>query len=226
MRRLALAAAALLALLPAPAARADGDPASDVLLSQDVFLPYQPNVVSKGMADALSTTVKRAEARGFGMKVAVLADPRDLGSAGQLFNQPQRYADLLTQELSLNVVHGTRLSGPRVLTVFPGGLGGNNLGDTAGDALAGLVPADGAGADGIARTAAVAVGKLAAAAGKPIAMPRLPSASAGPASSGGGGIPTAVLFVAPVLLVVLVVVALDARRGEDDGPPREELVEG
>lgn len=217
MRRLVLLTALVAALAPAAPAWADGDPASDVLLSQDVFLPYAPNTVSKPLAAALAETVKRAGARGFGVKVAVVADARDLGSAGQLLGQPQRYADLLTGEITTNVAHGTGVGGPRVLTVLPSGLGGNNLGDHAGNALDGLLPPDGGGADGLARTAAIAVGKLSAADGKPIELPALPQASAAP-SSGGGGIPSWVLFALPVLVVVLAVVALNARSGADDDP--------
>lgn len=207
-----------LTLSASPAARADGDPASDVLLGQDVFLPYAPNRVSKPMEDALTATVKRARARGFPVKVAVIADRRDLGSVGQLFGEPQKYADLLTTELSLSGTHGPRVERPRVLTVLPGGLGGNNLGDSAGDALAGLLPAEADGPDGLGRTAAVAVGRLAAAAGRPIAMPELPEADA--AAGGDGGVPSVLLFGAPVLLVVLAVLGVNARLGKgSDEPP-------
>lgn len=211
-----LVAAVLVHVLPA---WADGDPASDVLLGQDVFLPYAPNSVSKPMEDALTATLERARKRGFAMKVAVIADRRDLGSVGQLIGEPQQYADLLTEELSLNVTHGRRLAAPRVLTVLPTGLGGNNLGDTAGDALQGVAPDPDGGPDGLARTAAVAVGRLTEAAGKPIAMPELPEA--GSAGSGGGGVPSAVLFGVPVLLLVVVVIGLNARMGKDDRPVEE-----
>ena len=76
MRRLvpiALAAAAL-AGLAAQAGRADGDPASDVLYFQDVFLPYV-----KPSADAaakLTATVAAANKAGFRIKVAVIAPSR------------------------------------------------------------------------------------------------------------------------------------------------------
>ena len=211
---------AVAALAPAAAARADGDPASDVLLSQDVFFPYAPNGVSRPLQQALQTTVARAKGKGFALKVALIADVRDLGSAGQLLREPQRYADLLTTELSLNVTHGREVQAPRVLTVLPTGLGGNNLGDTAGDALEGVLPAEADGPDGLARTAAVAVGKLTQAAGRPIVMPELPAASGASASSGAGsgGVPSLVLFGAPVLLLVLVVVALNVRSATLDEP--------
>ncbi len=218
-RRAALlgALAALLAVVPAGPARADGDPASDILLAQDLFLPYPPNGVSAPVARALQTTLGRARARGFPVKVALVADARDLGSAGQLFAAPQDYADLLTQELTVNVVHGRELELPRVLVVLPSGLGGNNLGDTAGTALEGLFPPEAEGPDGLARTAARAVSRLAAAAGHPFALPPLPAAvAAGSGGGGGGGLPSGVLFGAPVLLVLLVVGALTLRRAEPE----------
>jgi hypothetical protein len=224
--RRALLTVLLLALLAPAAAHADGDPASDVLLAQDVFLPYPPNRVSGQVEEALTTTLARAKAKGFPVKVALIADPRDLGSVGQMFGTPQKYADLLTQELSLNVTHGRGLAKPRVLTVQPAGLGGNNLGDDAGAALEGLAPAEDEGADGLARTAAVAVGKLAAAAGRPIAMPELPGAGTAAGDDGGGGVPAFVLFGAPVLLVVLAVVALNLRMGKPEDAPADEPVPG
>ncbi len=221
MRRIPalLSALAVAAFGPVAVARADGDPASDVLLSQDVFTPYAPNTVSKPVKAALDETVKRAKQEGFPVKVALVADRRDLGSAGQLIGEPQKYADLLTQELSLNVNHGSGLTSPRVLVVLPAGLGGNELGDNAGTALEDVLPDPAEGADGLARTAAVAVGKLAAADGKAITLPALPAASAAPADGGGGGVPGFVLFGAPVLVVLLVVVGLNARAGS---PPDAE----
>lgn len=206
-----------LALCPASAA-ADGDPASDVLLGQDIFLPYAPNTVSPPVAAALKTTVARAKKEGYEVKVALIADVRDLGSVGQLLTKPQEYANLLTQEISLNAVHGTKVEQPRVLTVQPAGLGGNNLGDNAGDALDGVSPQKSA-PDELARTAAIAVGKLAAADGKPIAMPELPEAAAGPGE--GGGPPAWLLYAVPVLLVGLAIFGVNARMNRLADPAEE-----
>ncbi|MBA2347030.1 MAG: hypothetical protein H0V81_01935 [Solirubrobacterales bacterium] len=205
-----------LALLLSPAsAMADGDPASDVLLAQDIFLPYAPNTVSPPVAAALKTTVERARKEGYAIKIALIADARDLGSVGQLLNKPQDYANLLTQEISLNVTHGDTIPEPRVLTVQPAGLGGNNLGDNAGDALEGVLPEQGA-PDELARTAAVAVGKLAAAEGKPIDLPELPAAAAAPGED-GGGLPAWLLYTAPVLLVGIAIAGMNARMSRVDG---------
>ena len=207
LRSLLVAALLLAVLLPA-VARADGDPPSDILLRQDVYFPYTPNEVSPEMRKALTDTVARAKQAGYELKIALVAAPADLGSVAAMFGQPQPYADLLTQELTLTVQHGPALKGPRVLAVQPGGFGGNNLGDNAGPALGDLVPEDGA--DGLARSAAVAVDRLARADGKPFPMPRLPAVAA-VEGSGGGGIPGFVVFGAPVLLIVLVLVALNLR---------------
>lgn len=209
----------MLALLLSPAvARADGDPASDVLLGQDLFLPYAPNTVSPALVAALKTTQKRATEKGFPVKVALIADVRDLGSAGQLLTQPQAYANLLTQEISLNVTHGSAVEAPRVLTVQPAGIGGNNLGDNAGDALDGVAPGDNPAPDELARTAAVAVAKLAEADGKPIALPELPAAASAP--GGGGGLPGWLLYAAPALFVGLAVAGVNARLGREEEPEK------
>ena len=73
MRRAALVALAVLALLPAAAA-ADGDPASDVLLAQDVYYPYAPKV-SKPMSTALNGLLARVRKSGYPMKVALIQAP-------------------------------------------------------------------------------------------------------------------------------------------------------
>lgn len=209
---LCCAAAALPAGLPA-AARADGDPASDVLIGQDAFYPYAPNTVARGLQQALNTMLKQAKARRFEMKVAVVAATTDLGAVPQLFTEPQKYADLLTSELSFN----TR---PRVLVVLPSGLGGNNLGDGAGPALAGITPETAAGPDGLARAAMLAVGRLTAANGTPVPVPAVARQSGRAAGRRDGGTSPLLIFGGPVLLVAAAA-AFAALRGrgreeEDD----------
>jgi hypothetical protein len=191
---------------------ADADPASDVLLSQNVFLPYPPNVPAKPLQTALTEVVARAKRAGYEIKVALIAAPTDLGAVPDLFSDPQKYADLLTQEISFN-------EKPRVLVVLPGGLGGNNLGDNAATALGSAqVPAN-AGADDLARTAITAVGKLASADGHPVAVPAVPKSSGGTGGAGGGtsGPPALVLFGVPVALIALGA-GLAAWRGRQQRP--------
>src|SRR3954465_6582809 len=154
-----------LALLALPAtAAADGDPASDVLLGQDVFYPYAPNTVSKPVRGALDSMVAAAKGKGFGVKVALIAAPPGLGAYPYLISDPQKYADLLTKEITFNTK-------PRVLAVLPSGIGGTNLGANPAAALADASPKSDGGGDALAQTAMVALGKLTKAAGKPVPVP-------------------------------------------------------
>lgn len=205
-RALAIAAALLVAVTPATAL-ADGDPASDILLSQDVFYPYAPNIVAKPLQTALNGMVAAAKKKGFAVKVAMIASRSDLGSVPQLYDDPQRYADLLTQEISFN-------SKPRVLVVLPAGIGGNNLGDNAGTALQTVTVPSEPGPDGLARTALVALGKLTAADGKPVPVPYVPETK----KAGKSSTSPVLVFGVPVLLVALAAAAAArrSRRREDD----------
>ncbi|MEA2170812.1 MAG: hypothetical protein QOF76_4112 [Solirubrobacteraceae bacterium] len=168
MRTIALALT--LMVLAAPAAWADGDPASDVLLSQDSFLPYAPPVQPK-LATALKAVLKQARDAGFPMKVALILTANDLGAYPQMFNTPQPYADLLTRELSALNPHGDPLKAVHLLVVMPGGFGGNNLGDGVDAALAPVKIQADAQSDGLARAAIEAVARLATANGHQVAVP-------------------------------------------------------
>jgi hypothetical protein len=115
MQRLfTLATLVLVASFCATTARADGDPASDVLYVQDVFVPY-PSPSADTVA-TLETVVKQANAGGFRLKVAVLASQTDMGTARSLFNRPGDYAKFLGYELSYNY-EGV------LLVVMPAGFG-------------------------------------------------------------------------------------------------------
>ena len=119
VRRACLAAAVAVTALGAFAgsARADADPASDVLLYEDVFVPYS-DAVSEELDEDLSAVLKEARARRKPMKVALIAAPQDLGGVGGLFGKPQEYARFLGQELGI----GSR-NDDTLLTVMPAGLG-------------------------------------------------------------------------------------------------------
>jgi hypothetical protein len=106
--------ALVLLLSIAPVAVADGDPASDVLIDRNVFLPYPPP--SAASAGSLEREVSAAYAKNFRVKVAVIAAPSDLGSIPSLFAKPDQYAAFLGQELELYYV------GP-LLIVMPAGYG-------------------------------------------------------------------------------------------------------
>jgi hypothetical protein len=88
---------AVLALILVQSAVADGDPASDTLISQRVFLPLTTRY-SLGHAGRLTRLLDDAKKKGFPLKVAVIARRADLGAIPSLFGQPQRYARFLGQE--------------------------------------------------------------------------------------------------------------------------------
>ena len=97
MKRLALIA--VLALLVPAAARANGDPASDVLLTDQVFLPFEAPI-SKSAQDDLRETVAEANKKGFKIRVALIAFTSDLGTATALWGHPQDYSKFLGKEIA------------------------------------------------------------------------------------------------------------------------------
>jgi len=112
-RRVALIV--LLALLVAvPAARADGDPASDYLLGQPTFVPTDDGIPS-GYANQLLAAVNATKARGYEIRVALIGSNYDLGAVGSLWKKPREYARFLGQELAF-VYKG------RLLVVMQNGL--------------------------------------------------------------------------------------------------------
>jgi hypothetical protein len=106
--------AAALAGSRAPAALADGDPASDVLVYQPVFFPYDH--APAALQRRLNGLVKSANQQGYKIRVAVIQSPRDLGSIPTLFGKPSVYARFLSSELS-------SIWRDRVLVVMPSGYG-------------------------------------------------------------------------------------------------------
>jgi hypothetical protein len=110
-----VALAAVAAALLAATARADGDPASDYLIGQSVFAPYDKNIPTAD-AGRLTLLVGNAKSKGFRIKVALVGVRSDLGAVTSLWRQPQRYAQFLSQELFF-VYRGT------LLIVMPNGYG-------------------------------------------------------------------------------------------------------
>ena len=186
------------------AALGDGDPASDTLPAQDAYYPYSPPV-SEPLVASLSGLLKRVRAAGFPMKVALIETVGDLGSYPQLFNDPQRYADLLASELPTQA--DQRVNGAfHLLVVMPGGFGGQHLGDGVNRALD-PVRIDVAGSsDGLARAAIEAVARLATVNGHPTPVPAAaaPAHSAG-GTGGGGTLPW--VFIGPLAVLVLAAAA-------------------
>jgi hypothetical protein len=161
---------AALALVAAGTARADGDPASDFLLTQKVFLPYDGRV-SATRSRQLAALASDAARDGYPIRIALIASPTDLGSVTALWAKPQQYAKFLAAEVSF-AYRG------RLLIVMPAGLGTYQLGHPSGSqrrALAGLKVAPGA--NGLAATAVTAVERLDAARGITLRAPRVTSPS-------------------------------------------------
>jgi hypothetical protein len=118
MRRAAVLVALTAGLVLAPTASANGDPASDVLLTQQVFVgPEVP--LTQHDKDALTKTVAAANERGYPIRVALIAFTGDLGTAYSLWRKPQDYAKFLGSEVAF--VYGKRL-----LVAMPAGFGVRN----------------------------------------------------------------------------------------------------
>jgi len=106
--------AALAAAVTTPVSRADGDPASDYLLVQNVFFPSPPP--SPSVRAALERAVDSVYSHGDRLKVALISTVDDLGAIASLFGKPTEYARFLGIEL------GLWYGGP-LLVVMPSGLG-------------------------------------------------------------------------------------------------------
>jgi hypothetical protein len=166
------------ALLCAPVpALADGDPASDMLLVQNVFYPFSPPV-APAIQRTLNAETAAAKRAHFPIKVALIASPADLGAIPSLFAKPQQYADFLDQEISF--FGGKQL----LLVVMPNGYGVQGLTPSGTAAARKLPPPAGRASDDLARAAIAAVPKLAAAAGHPVGAV---SGGSSAGSSGGSG---------------------------------------
>jgi hypothetical protein len=211
MRRAALLALVSLALLPAVAA-ADGDPASDVLLAQDVYYPYAPKA-SEPMSTALDALLARVRKSGYPMKVALIETPADLGAYPSLFGDTQSYANLLAKEIAFN-------SHPHLLVAMPSGFGGDNLGANIDSALKGIKVDGAAKSDGLVQAALAAVARIATANGHRTPVP--PEATAALASSKASSnrsTPSVLVYGGPALLALISVAVLIAvgRRREREG---------
>ena len=190
--------AALFALAGAwhPAlARGDGDPASDVLATQALFLPQDAGATPAQRAE-LTALLQTAARRGYPIRVALVASSADLGSVTALSRQPQAYARFLGQELAF--VH----KGP-LLVVMPNGLGLTQLGRPLPGQAA--LAAPGAG-QGLADAAITAVRRLAAAAGHP-----LPVSSVQAPRTGGSSDAIAWIVLAAGALAIAIAWGLSLR---------------
>ena len=198
-----LVAAVVVAASPAPA-RADGDPARDVLATQSLFLPHDAGIplAQQGQLTALVQDAARA---GYQVRLALIATRSDLGSVTELWREPQTYAQFLGQELSL-VYRGP------LLVVMPNGFGFWRAGSAGADersVLRGVRIPSAPGGLGVAALGGVQ--HLAAAAGHDVAIP--PAANVAPPHSSDPGAIVA-LAIGAALIVVAWAASLRAR------PPR------
>jgi cytochrome oxidase Cu insertion factor (SCO1/SenC/PrrC family) len=172
-----LATVAVSFMRTVPAARADGDPASDYLYAASAFVPYdaQPNSPA---ANELGKIVKKANHAGYQIRVALIASAEDLGSDIPLWLKPQQYANFLGTELSL-VYRG------ELLVVMPNGLGiyHDRHNATAQRRLLTTVRSS-SGKSALERTAMSALRRLSSAAGHPLATTASAPAASHAASSG------------------------------------------
>ena len=192
---------ATLAIVLAPAsALADGDPASDVLIGENVYYPYSP-AVSTSLQKRLNGETAAAARAHFPIKVALIPSPADLGAIPTLFGKPQQYAHFLEQEISfLNVK-------PLLLVVMPDGYGAQDLGPAATKAVASLNKPASAHGNDLARAAIGAVPKLAAAAGHR-------AANVSSAATPGGtdpALPAAILAAAAIAGAAIVLLVRSRR---------------
>jgi hypothetical protein len=104
-----------LGLLAVPAAQANGDPASDILITEQVFLPFEAPILTSASGE-LTKTVAEANKRGYRIRVAVIAFTGDLGTAVSLWRHPQDYAKFLGSELAFSYSN-------RLLVAMPAGFG-------------------------------------------------------------------------------------------------------
>ncbi len=204
MRRAVLLLLALaLALLVPAGAQANGDPASDVLLTDQTFLPFEAPISASAKSD-LQKTVAEANAKGYPIRVAVIAFTGDLGTAVSLWGKPQPYSKFLWNELAFEY-------NKPVLVAMPAGFGfyrGNGKPVDKEVAVLkgvkpGTIPTD------LTESAATAVRQLAAAQGVKVAKP----------SSGGSSTRDRVLILVGALVVLALVLFFPARllrrRGRD-----------
>jgi hypothetical protein len=199
MRR-ALLLAAVSAFLVVPAARADGDPASDVLLAQDVFLPYS-GTIPVGLGRQIEAGVEAANKSGYKLKVAIIAGRTDLGLAQSLWLKPKQYARFLGSELRF-LYKGT------LVVEMPNGFGVYSASRPVGREqrlLDGV--AVGPGPQGLGQAMVVAIGKL--------------SPSAAKATRGGGGsdvLDRVLIGVGAAVLLAALVLAGRAVKHRRDAP--------
>jgi hypothetical protein len=203
-RLLPLAAVALICV---PMARADADPASDVLYTQRIFLPFFGPKIAPACATSLKDLVTKAWDKGYKIKVALIAAPADLGGIPQLYGQPKTYAKFLGQELVF------LYKGP-LLVLMPNGIGFFNYKRpvTREYGLLSKIPV-GSGTDGLCSAAITSVARLAG-----LPAPKSPSSPTSSKSSSGPWTIIGIVAGGAVLLALMLVLGPRAIKRRRTGP--------
>jgi cytochrome oxidase Cu insertion factor (SCO1/SenC/PrrC family) len=190
-------------------ARADGDPASDYLLTNQVFLASQATSPTPAQRQLIAL-VREANRAGLPLRVALVPSEYDMGSITELWGKPRLYARFLDLEIS-STYRG------RLLVVMPHGVGLAWPGHPAGPGYRALRTVAAAPGDStLAVAARVAVEQLAASAGIRLAVPaaRTAASPAGSAARGrtahSGGGTSAVLIVGSAVAVLVLLCAVGA----------------
>jgi hypothetical protein len=167
VKKLGIVGAVITCLCLPSVARANGDPASDYLLTQSVFLPFTTKI-DRTEVKRLDALLREAKQKGFQIRVAAILSPSDLGTAFSLFRKPEKYAQFLGLELSF-VYRG------RLLVVMPNGYGYSVNGDLDPKATAVLKKLSPPGRDATKEVqgAIVAVQRLAGAEGHRLVVPKV-----------------------------------------------------
>jgi hypothetical protein len=130
-----------------------------------------------------------------------------------LFDEPQKYADFLDQEISFQ---GKQL----LLVVMPSGYGVQGLGRPATLAAGSLPKPASSQSNDLARAAIAAVSKLSAAAGHPV-KPGPVTVTATPPAVTGGGSTTLILVIFALGAVGSAAALIAVRRRRTDPPVRK-----
>ncbi len=186
---IALGLAAATAALCAAGARANGDPASDVLPFSTVYYSIKNPQSAASGRDLVKITQASAKQK-HPIRVAVIAMPSDLGLIQSLWQKPQPYAEFLGKEL----FQFARYKGT-TLIAMPNGYGVHGpLAEKGRPALARLPKPGTADLDKLGEDAATATRRVAAANGDVLPPP----------SSGSSGTPTWAIAAAALGGVALV----------------------
>jgi hypothetical protein len=181
---------------PVTIALADVDPASDVLLLQNVFVPYKPKVCNQ-LRDQLTSLTSKSKSAGYPLKVAIIGSRLDLGGAPQFFANPQGYAKFLGQELNVfGPSVGRNLKKNPLLVLMPQGSGTYQMDPKANAAAKTVKIPSNADSNALARAAVVAIPKVATAAGHPVAAEK-------PASGCTKKGTSFLVFLAPIVVLLI-----------------------